>query len=67
MSIDLKVLDELRGRGVARATFHPDGSLATVEFGTLTSDEDKDQRDQQPGPKRRSVVGGLIPRVASDS
>jgi hypothetical protein len=66
MPIDGKTLDELKAKGVARATFHADGSLASVEFGPLTSDSDDEQHDN-PIPKRRSVTGGLVPRVQSDS
>jgi hypothetical protein len=57
-------LEELRGKGVTRASFHPDGSLASVEFGPLASSpEDATQPEQPAAPmKRRSAVGGLVPR-----
>lgn len=61
---DLQLLDSLRERGVSRATFHPDGSIASVEFGPIASDSDEPQHEAPKGPpKRMSATGGLVPRV----
>ena len=65
MAIDL---DELRAKGVTRASFNPDGSLASVEFGPVTSPVDESKPEDPEQPRRKSAVGRLVPRgVETDS
>lgn len=60
---DLKLLDDLRERGVTRATFHADGELASVEFGPIASSDEPQHEAPKGPPKRVSATGGLVPRV----
>lgn len=63
----LEMLDALKERGVTRATFHPDGSLASVEYGPSASVSAGDIQHETPKePKRARAVGGLVPRAGSD-
>lgn len=59
-------LDDLRAKGVTRAAFHPDGSLASVEFGPLATPAARtaDTKHDEPKgpPKRMSATGGLVRR-----
>lgn len=50
----------LRSLGVVRATFHPDGSLASVEFSPPVDTS----QSETPKPERvvMRAVGGLVPR-----
>lgn len=59
---DLAMLDALREKGVTRATFHADGSLASVEFAPETADA-VDPQHETPAPAKRKTrsVGGLVP------
>lgn len=69
--IDWKLLEALRGQGAIRIAFHPSGTLASVEFGPVVSDDDDDiQHGTSDAPKgdapTRSHVGRLVPRVQTD-
>lgn len=62
------MIDDLRERGVTRATFHPDGSLASVEYGHLAPTGDTQHEDLKDQPKRAArAVGGLKPRVGDST
>jgi len=58
-------LRELRAEGVVKATFHPDGSVASVEFGP-EEPEGAQNEVPKPSPRVLSTTGRLVPRVVAD-
>mgnify|MGYP006871971659 FL=1 len=59
-------LVELRAKGVARASFHPDGSLASVEFFGPEASMDAPQHEARTPAATRPMSAGrsrLVPRV----
>jgi hypothetical protein len=64
----LETIGLLRQMGVARATFHADGTVASVEFAPAAPLDapDGDQRDPPKSPKRMSATGGLVPRAVDE-
>ncbi len=68
--IDVTLLQQLRSEGATKVAFHPNGALASVEFGPAVSD-DGPQHEAPDAPKGEtravSPVGRLVPRVQRDS
>lgn len=64
----LKLVRELKAEGATRIAFHPDGSLASAEFGPAYEQEDQhdDSKPVVVTPPRRPT-GQLVPRVGSRS
>ncbi len=61
-------LRELKAEGATKIAFHPNGSVASVEFGPSvdSSEYQHDDPDPDAAPIRR-VTGGLVPRASRDS
>lgn len=66
--IDMATLDALKERGVTKATFHPNGELASLEFAAdpMTIPEKRSETPAEP-TRRLSATGGLVPRGLSDT
>lgn len=71
--IDGTTLDLLREKGVVKASFNHDGTLASVEFGlgALSADQHEaptaDGEDEVPAePIASRTSGRLVPRVSLD-
>lgn len=65
--IDVETLEALRSKGATKVAFHPNGALASVEFGPVASDgEPQNEASDAPEPRVSGPVGRLVPRVASD-
>lgn len=67
MKDDLDRLAQLRDLGVAAATFHENGELASVSFAPNASLSDERQHETSDPVKRpeRKPTGGLVPRERS--
>ena len=63
----IALLRELKGEGATRVAFHPDGSLASVEYGDTATALPRSHEDQHDDssvevtPPRRPT-GMLVPR-----
>jgi hypothetical protein len=63
------VILRLKAEGATRIALHPDGSVASVDFGEAmpatqeNQDEPRDPRSTHP----RRPTGGLVTRAADDS
>lgn len=59
----LKLVRELKAEGATRIALHPDGSIASVEFGPASPayEDQHDPSDVEVTPKRRPT-GQLVPR-----
>jgi hypothetical protein len=68
----LDTIIALRQMGVTRATFHADGSIASVEFSPALEDASSDARQHDTPkastapPKRVATTGGLVPRAVDE-
>lgn len=62
----LKLVRELKAEGATRIALHPDGSIASVEFGPAYEEPQHDPRDVDVTPKRRPT-GQLVPVGNRDS
>jgi hypothetical protein len=65
--ITMADLDALIAKGVTRAAFHENGTLASIEVGPPNTQHDapKTQGDKPVTPPR-SATSRLVPRVSSD-
>lgn len=61
-----RTLALLHGEHVAEASFHPDGSLASVVFAPDTSVDDVPHETPAPVRPRMRSAGGVVPRVVRD-
>lgn len=64
----LTLLRELKAEGATKVTLHPDGSIASVEFGPDAAQPHHDDQHENPvvvTPKRRPT-GQLVPRDESE-
>lgn len=66
--VDEATLDMLRSKGVTRATFHTDGSLASVDFGHTDDARSSDFSTTPATDVKRSLRRvGIVPREPPDS
>lgn len=56
-----RTFELLRKHGVTRAAWHPDGKLASVEFGPPAPEEPKQTAAQREAAKPKYVPGTTIP------
>jgi hypothetical protein len=58
---------ELKAEGATRIAFHPDGSLAEVEFGPSVQYETQAEDHTPAEAPYRSPLGRLVPRASRDT
>ncbi len=66
VAVDWDLLERLRGHGVLRVTFHPDGAIASVDFKEPAPGEDQHEPPAAPSVVKRRQVSRLVPRVPQD-
>lgn len=62
MAVDWSMLEKLRESGAVKVSFHPDGTLASVEFGPPSVHEETQHAEPKPA-RRVSATGGLVQRA----
>lgn len=57
-------LDALLAKGITRATFHENGTLASIDLAPVSPQhDDSESESEQPVKPVRSATGRLVPRV----
>lgn len=63
-TITIADLDALIAKGVTRATFHENGTLASIDVMPASPQhDDSESESEQPVKPVRSATGRLVPRV----
>ncbi len=65
MAVDFDLLERLRERGATKVSFHPDGSIATIEYAAAAMPHIHDTQHENTTPvvtPPRRPTGQLVPR-----